>query len=232
MTTAAGLYTDSSLSANVLNVDFLSPWPRLPVEDDFVGSTKPNMQVPVLSWAISVSESDWRTEMISYLTTLFPTYSSQITTNINALPGSFINNTLGNIFYNTTDVYSYAIGPRIDYRFCTSPYAMAELWIGYYLAGMLLLDYTDNTDNESLYRRKQLSDLQSILGYTLRTILGRTPDLSQGSNVIVSATESTSERILIVTDNTRLNTYLSNGGTLNTLCSQWITNKYNPTITG
>lgn len=232
MALSIGLYNDSTLPANVLNVDFLSPWPYLPVPSDFVGSTQPYLQVPVLSWAISVSESNWRTSLISYLTTLFPAYASQITTNINNLPASFVNNTLGNIFYNTTETYAYAIGPRIDHRFCTSPYAVAELWIGYHLAGMLLLDYTGKTDNESLYRRKQLSDSQSIIGYTLHTTLGRNPTLAQGSNVIVSATESTSEKILIVTDNTRLNAYIANGGTLNGLCSQWINKKYNPTVTG
>lgn len=231
MTISIGIVDDASLPAKLQSVNFVTPWPRLPVVDDFSGSNKPIMEVPVLSWAVQYREADIRALLITYLQGIFPTYTSQVSTIINGLPSNMITNNIANIFYNVTELYTYAIQPRIDNVFSPSPYAAAQLWLGYYLNGYLQTDYAGATDNESKYRLKQLTDLQVILGYTLRTILGSNPTLSQGNGVIVAATESTTQEIAIICDNARLNTYINTGVTLNTLCSQWITQKYNPVIT-
>lgn len=232
MATEIGIIDDASLPATVQSVALLAPYPRPIVVDDFLGNNKPIIQVPILSWAVQYREADIRDKLIAYLKGIFPAYTNQVTTNINALPANMVNNTIANLFYNASDLYTYSLTPRIDNAFCTSVYAAASLWVGYYLSGMLQSDYAGLTDNTSAYRRKQLTDTQTILGYTLRTILGTNPNLTSGYGVIVAATESTTQRLVITCDNARLNQYLNRGGSLNTLCSQWITQKYNPLITG
>lgn len=230
MTIEIGIISDNSLPAILQSVNLLTPWARLPVSSDFSGENKPFIQVPVLSWAVQYRELDIRAKLITYLQGIFPGFSGQINTNISQLPANMVNNVLANIFYNVADLYTYAILPRIDNVFCTSPYAASALWVGYYLSGALQADYAGLTDNESVYRNKQLTDLQVILGYTLRTLISANPGLAPGNAVIIAATESTVQDIVIFCDNARLNTYVNQGGTLNGLCSQWLTQKYNPII--
>lgn len=226
-----GIDDDASLPAILQSFNLLTPWPRALTVDDFLGTNKPIIQVPILSWAVQYREADIRAKLIAYLQGIFPTFTNQVSSNITALPANMVNNVIANLFYNVSDLYTYSLQPRIDNALCQSPYAVAALWVGYYLSGALKADYTGLTDNMSAYRLKQLSDLQVIIGYTLRTTLENNPTLSPGNGVIVAATESTSERIVITCDNTRLNKYLTQGGSLNTLCSKWITQKYNPLIT-
>lgn len=231
MAISVGIYDDATLPAVIQAVNLLTPWPRAITVSDFVGETKPIKQVPLLSWVVQFREAEIRARLISHLKSVYVGYESTVETNILALPDNMVSNVLANLCFGITDLYQYSLQPRIDNIFCPSVYGVAPLWVGYYLLEVLLSDYEGDTSNDGKYRYKQLSDLREITGYTLRTILTtNNGQIVKGNKVIVSATSSSEERIVIYTDAVSLGTYLDAGNSLSTLASQWITNKYNPVV--
>lgn len=229
MPTSVGIYDDSTLPAIVQSVNLLTPWVVTPVVGDFAGVNKPFKQVPLLSWPINLRETDIRAKLIAHLKVALPNSASGIEAKINALPDNYVLNTLANLGYGVTTLYQYSLLPRIDNVFNPSIYAVAPLWVGYYLFESFRKDYEEDTTNDGQYRYKQLSDLIEIVGYTLRTIL-TTNALVKGNLVIVSATTNSEDRNVVYTENSNLSTYVDNGNTLKTLTSQWIANKSNPTV--
>jgi hypothetical protein len=229
MPTSVGIYDDSTLPAIVQSVNLLTPWAVSPVVGDFIGENKPFKQVPLLSWPINIRETDIRAKLVTYLKTALPSSADTIESKINALPDNYVLNVLANLGYGVTTLYQYSLLPRLDNVFNPSIYAVAPLWVGYYLFESFREDYEEDTTNDGQYRYKQLSDLIEIVGYTLRTILTASP-LVKGNLVIVSATINSEDRNVVYTENSNLSTYVDNGGTLKTLTSQWIASKSNPTV--
>lgn len=229
MPTSVGVYDDSTLPAIIQSVNLLTPWVTTPVIGDFIGETKPFKQVPLLSWVVNLRETEIRATLVAYLKTALPASAALWESKIAALPDGYVNNVLANLGFGVTTLYQYSLLPRIDNIFSPSIYGAAPLWIGYYLFGALRTAYESDTSNDGVYRYKQLTDLMEITGYTLRTIITDSA-LTKGSHVIVAATVNSEERNVIYADNTNLSTYVDSGKTLNTLASQWISNKYNPSV--
>ncbi|UKS71976.1 hypothetical protein MOA67_gp110 [Klebsiella phage KpLz-2_45] len=225
MPTSVGIYDDSTLPAIIQSIELLTPWTRTPSASDFAGENKPFKQVPILSWPINMRETEVRSRLISHLGTKFPGIDAKI----NALPDGFVLNMLANLGYGVTTLYHYSLLPRLDNVFNPSIYAVASLWVGYYLFESLRTDYEEDTTNDGQYRYKQLSDLIDIVGYTLRTIISENA-LVKGNHVIVSATVNSEDRNVVYTDNSNLSVFVDRGGSLKTLASQWITSKSNPTV--
>lgn len=232
MAITVGIYDDSTLPAIVQSVDLLAPWPRALALSDFIGEVKPIRALPVLSWVIEFREATIRPLLIAQLKTVYPDISVEtITAKINALPDAMITNSMANLGYGVTELYKYALQPRIDNVLCPSQYGLAQLWLFYHLTDVLAAEYKGVTGVDAEYRYKQLLDLKEMVGYTIRYILTAINNtVARGNLVIVSAKNTVEDRPVIYTDNTNLNTYLNAGGTLNKLTSGWVTSKTNPSV--
>lgn len=221
------VYDDPKLACIAQQVVFATPWVHQPTPQDFPLPSQPRMEVPVLSWVVQDSELNWREKLIVYLNSLL---GENHATRINDLPGNYITAVLSNIFYNSRAYIDSVFPPRLEEEMSGSPYAAAAYWVGYHTCGMLIQALPTDSDTDYLYRKKQLSDLQRVIGYCLGAVLAANPVIKKSTKVIIAATNNVSTRNTIYVDADNLDKYFNQGHTIDQLCTGWLMSKTNPSV--
>lgn len=219
-------YDDDNLACIVQPVKWSQPWVTMPKASQFrTGSVR--RSIPQIDWVIEMWEEDIRASLTNWLKT---SQGIDVGNRILNLPANFISFLYRNLFTNVRDENSSVFMTRLDHELTGAIHAAPAYWVGYYLAGYLMSQYTSGTDSDTQYRYKQLSDLQEVIGTAMVNLLTQSPSLVRDNHVMAANTQSVGDRQTMFVDADRLVTYLNSGKTISALATGWLLNEINPTV--
>lgn len=218
-------YDDESLSCVIQPIPLVFPWSVTPKAADFPAGSQ-HRTIPAIEWVVEMFEDDARLRLVSYLSMKL---GVDLTAKINALPGSYLSFVYRNVFTNLREENPDVLPFRIDHQLATPTHAIPAAWVAYHMAGMLKEDFEGLTDNESMYRFKLLTDLETVLATFLNYMLTANPTVKKDTHLIICNTRTQGSRQTVYVDRDLLDTYLKAGGTIKALCDNWVNNETNPT---